>query len=193
MVLAQQSAGGVYVRGVQAVNPLWSFVPVFGGVAIGMVFGLVMNTPIDHMPLNVILLGICIIFGSVIYGVYNGGTRGQARVCGAGKMPSIMRAQQSAGELHLRGVSAVNPLWPLLSMVGGFGIVIVGLTLNSPIDHMSTSVTLLGMCVAFGSPIYGMYNAAREKNRDMAEMATCPVWCARNSPPEECTCGGCGP
>ena len=118
------------------------------------------------------------------------GSRGRARPDKDDSVSGVVRAQQSAGELHLRGVSTVNPLWPFLSMFGGAGIIMVGLTMNPPI---STNVMVLGVCITFGSLIFGIYNAILIDRREYAEMSTCPVWCARNSPPGECTCMRCRP
>ena len=80
-------------------------------------------------------------------------------------------------------------LWPL-GFLGGLCMLFVGLAM--PNFHWP-AVPVLAACVAIGSFIGGLRDAAREDSRDRAKMVKCPVWCARNSPPGECTCGECRP
>ena len=88
----------------------------------------------------------------------------------------------------------MNFLWPLALMYGGIGMIIFGaLMMSLANDHMWTALFVLGTCVAVGSFVYGLYNGARKYRREMVELATCPVWCERNSPPDSCTCGRCRP
>ena len=93
------------------------------------------------------------------------------------------------------GVSIVNFLWPVV-MVVGFSMIFTGLgglDTYSTNGHIWATISVLGACVLVGSVVYGHRNDVRECRRDMAELAACPVWYSRNSPPGECTCGGCRP
>ena len=82
-------------------------------------------------------------------------------------------------------------LWPLIPTFCGIGVLTVGLSMYSTNNHMGVVLVMLGVCIAVGSFTYGFLSAVREDMRDQAKMAKCQVWCERNSPPEQCTCGRC--